>query len=90
MIIFILLGRGYDHNYNFFDPDNFMTLSAILYSGDEYLQDQARLIIERTGEFILESTGQIPHHFSGLKPTYSALSGKYSVIGMMLLMYIYI
>ena len=33
-------GRGYDGTYNYFDPDNFFTLSTILYSGDAYLQDQ--------------------------------------------------
>jgi hypothetical protein len=45
-------GRGYDHTYNYFDPGNFFSLSAILYSGDPYLQEQARLVIERSGAFI--------------------------------------
>ena len=33
--------RGYGGNYNFFDPDNFISLSAMIYSGDPYLQGQA-------------------------------------------------
>jgi hypothetical protein len=35
-------GRGYGGTYNYFDPDNFISLSAMIYSGDEYLQLQAR------------------------------------------------
>ena len=31
---------GYPDMYNFFDPDNFLTLSAVLGSGDPYLQQQ--------------------------------------------------
>ena len=34
-------GRGYGGTYNYFDPDNFISLSAMIYSGDEYLQLQA-------------------------------------------------
>ena len=35
---------------------------------------QARLVIERSGAFLLPN-GQLPHHFVGAKPDYSALSG---------------
>jgi len=69
-------GRGYNHTYNYFDPDNFIGLSAVLYSGDPYLQRQARLVIERTGSFIKGENGQLPHHFDGVKPFYTALSGE--------------
>ena len=69
-------GRGYNHTYNYFDPDNFISLSAVLYSGDAYLQQQARLVIERTGAFMLPDNGQLPHHFEGLRPYYVALSGE--------------
>jgi hypothetical protein len=41
---------GYSPNTNFFDPDNFITLSAILFAGDDYLQNEVRLVLERTGE----------------------------------------
>eukprot|EP00043_Microstomoeca_roanoka_P000963 m.30236 g.30236 ORF g.30236 m.30236 type:complete len:789 (+) comp10587_c0_seq1:120-2486(+) len=66
--------RGYANTYNYFDPDNFISLSSILYSGDPYLQEQARLVIERSGAF-LKPNGQLPHHFEYDQPTYVALSG---------------
>lgn len=43
---------GYSPNTNFFDPDNFIALSALMYSGDAYLLDQVRNVVERTGETI--------------------------------------
>ena len=61
-------GRGYNHTYKYFDPDNYFSISAILFSGDEYLQNQARLVIERSGSFIKQQTGQLPHHFEGVEP----------------------
>jgi hypothetical protein len=36
----------------------FINLSAMLYSGDVYLQAQARSVIERSGDFLLAS-GQV-------------------------------
>ncbi len=67
---------AYGDTYNYFDPDSFFSLSAIMYSGLPYLLEQARTVIERTGAFILPS-GQLPHHFQGhpSTPTYVALSG---------------
>lgn len=41
---------GYSPDTNFFDPDNFLSLSAMLYSGDSYLIEQVRSVLERTGE----------------------------------------
>lgn len=67
-------GRSYSGNYNFFDPDNFISLTGLMYAGNSYLQEQARLVIERSGAF-LKSNGQLPHHFKKDVPTYSALSG---------------
>eukprot|EP00041_Stephanoeca_diplocostata_P004961 m.53855 g.53855 ORF g.53855 m.53855 type:complete len:798 (-) comp15471_c1_seq1:129-2522(-) len=66
--------RGYSGTYNYFDPDNFISLSALQYSGEPYLQNQARLVIERSGAFLLDN-GQLPHHFVDDKPQYTALSG---------------
>jgi len=66
--------RGYGGTYNYFDPDNYLTMSALIYSGEPFLQEQARLVIERSGAFLLPN-GQLPHHFVGAKPDYSALSG---------------
>ena len=67
-------GRGYSGTYNYFDPDNFISLSALIYSGDSFLQDEARRVIERSGQF-LKQNGQLPHHFVGDTPTFTALSG---------------
>ncbi len=66
--------RGYPHDYNFFDPDTWMTVSALVYSGDPYLQHQARTLIEASGARI-RPDGQVPHHFVDATPAYVALSG---------------
>jgi hypothetical protein len=39
---------GYSPNTNFFDPDNYLSMSSLLYSGDTYLINQVKLILERT------------------------------------------
>lgn len=66
--------RPYGDQYDFFDPDTWMISSTLLYSGDPYLQNQARTLIEKSGAAITAS-GQIPHHFIGSTPTYVAISG---------------
>ena len=66
---------GYSNNYNFFDPDNYLSTSALLYSGDRYLQNQVLQVLERNGDFINDK-GQLPHHFQGVYPQYNALSGE--------------
>jgi hypothetical protein len=66
--------RPYGDQYDFFDPDTWMLASTLLYSGDPYLQAQARTLIEKSGAAIT-SSGQIPHHFIGSTPTYVAISG---------------
>lgn len=66
--------RAYGNGNSFFDPDAWESVRTLLYSGDRYLQREARRIIERSGAAILPS-GQIPHHFEGAQPTYVAISG---------------
>lgn len=66
--------RGYFPGLNFFDPDAWMSVSSLVYSGDPYLQNEARKLIETSGSDMLPS-GQIPHHYEGTKPTYVAISG---------------
>lgn len=66
--------RDYPHGHNFYDPDTWMAVSALVYSGDRYLQRQARTIIDKTGAHIL-SNGQVPHHFVDTTPSYVAISG---------------
>eukprot|EP00475_Leptophrys_vorax_P033523 TRINITY_DN527_c0_g1_i1.p1 TRINITY_DN527_c0_g1~~TRINITY_DN527_c0_g1_i1.p1 ORF type:complete len:787 (+),score=222.04 TRINITY_DN527_c0_g1_i1:101-2461(+) len=67
--------RGYQGTYNFFDPDNYFSITAMLWSNEPYLQQQARMVLERSGQF-LKPTGQLPHHFDGVTPVYQALSGE--------------
>lgn len=76
MLCLCSAGHGYNDTYNYFDPDNFIGLTAMLYSGDEFLQNQARTVIERSGSFLKPENGQLPHHFNGIEPYYLALSGE--------------
>lgn len=68
-------GYGYSGDYSFFDPDNYLSTSALLFSGDTYLQEQVRSVLERNGDFINDK-GQLPHHFVDIKPVYQAISGE--------------
>jgi hypothetical protein len=67
-------GRQYGDGRNFYDPDTWMVVSALVYSGDPYLQQQARTLIEKSGD-AMSASGQIPHHFEGANPTFVAISG---------------
>ena len=66
--------RGYPDGFNFFDPDNYIALSAILYAADATLMGEVRKVLDRSADLISE-TGQIPHHLIYLEPTYEAISG---------------
>lgn len=77
-------GRGYAGTYNYFDPDNFFSMTALIYSGEPFLLEQARTVIERSGSWLCIGAveknqtctyGQLPHHFAGTTPTFLALSG---------------
>jgi hypothetical protein len=63
---------AYGHLYTFFDPDSWSTVNTLSFSGDPYLQEQARHIVELAGSNI--NHGQIPHHFVDGEPTYIAIS----------------
>jgi hypothetical protein len=67
-------GWSYGDGRNFYDPDTFVIDSALLWSGDRYLIDQARRTIEKS-EASMSDAGQIPHHFNGPDPTFFAISG---------------
>lgn len=41
---------GYSPLTNFFDPDNFISLSALMYSNDKYLVKEVKKILYRTGQ----------------------------------------
>ena len=66
--------HGYQPLYNFFDPDAWETVRALLYAGDPYLQNEARKIIEVSGAAISVG-GQVPHHFHENEPIFEAISG---------------
>jgi len=62
----------YGNLFTFFDPDSWSTVNTLSFSGDPYLQDQARRIVELAGSHI--KAGQVPHHFIDGTPTYIAIS----------------
>ena len=66
--------RAYGENYTFFDPDAWSTVATLSFSGDPYLENEARKILELS-ESTMNTNGQIPHHFDAGTPTYVALSG---------------
>eukprot|EP01065_Artemidia_motanka_P032238 TRINITY_DN3925_c5_g1_i1.p1 TRINITY_DN3925_c5_g1~~TRINITY_DN3925_c5_g1_i1.p1 ORF type:complete len:826 (+),score=258.54 TRINITY_DN3925_c5_g1_i1:45-2522(+) len=66
---------GYTPNTNFFDPDSYLTISAMLYSGDPYLMVQARGVLEKTLSGMLPS-GQVPHHYSYEQKHYNSLASS--------------
>lgn len=67
-------GRAYGELYTFFDPDSWSTVATLSFSGDPYLENEARKILELS-ESYLKSDGQIPHHFDAGTPVYVAISG---------------
>jgi hypothetical protein len=54
---------SYEGNYNFFDPDCYLTVTALVFSGNEYLQRQVRDMLEKTVEFVRDD-GLMPHHLT--------------------------
>ncbi|GMH98096.1 hypothetical protein TrVE_jg12681 [Triparma verrucosa] len=68
--------RGYSDTYNYFDPDNYISTSAILLSMEPYLQAEVKKVLMRNGDMMNTTTGQLPHHFEGANPVYQALSGE--------------
>ena len=67
--------QGYEDTYNYFDPDNYLSTTAMMCSGYSFIQEQVRKVIEHSGDYLTKD-GQLPHHFSNLEPTYVALSGE--------------
>ncbi len=66
--------RTYGNHHTFFDPDAWSLVAALSYSGDAYLEHQARQVLELALSG-MTATGQIPHHFTDTQPTFVALSG---------------
>lgn len=63
----------YGNLYTFFDPDSWSTVNTLSFSGNPYLQEQARRIVDLAAAHI--NHGQVPHHFIDGTPTYIAISG---------------
>lgn len=40
--------RGYGGTYNYFDPDNFISMTALIYSGEPFLQEQVGVSLRCT------------------------------------------
>jgi hypothetical protein len=66
--------RTYGTLHTFFDPDSWFVVASLSYSGESFLQCQARDILDRALSQITPA-GQIPHHFDGEQPEYFAMSG---------------
>eukprot|EP01113_Clastostelium_recurvatum_P033616 TRINITY_DN4465_c0_g1_i1.p1 TRINITY_DN4465_c0_g1~~TRINITY_DN4465_c0_g1_i1.p1 ORF type:complete len:775 (-),score=126.10 TRINITY_DN4465_c0_g1_i1:51-2045(-) len=66
--------HAYSPLYNFYDPDTYLSVACLVYSGDAYLLNEARKLVELSGTGIL-SSGQIPHHYDNDTPIYVAISG---------------
>lgn len=66
--------RSYGEMHTFFDPDSWSTVNALSFSGDTYLQNEAKKVIE-LAEMHMTNGGQIPHHFILGEPVFVAISG---------------
>lgn len=58
----------------FFDPDSWSVLNCLSFSGDEYLVDQARQVLDRV-RLDITPDGWVPHHYDSHEPVYVAISG---------------
>jgi hypothetical protein len=72
--------------YNFFDPDCYLALQALLLTASPYFFDQVRQVIERSGDHMCPNSrvhstactpNQIPHHFVRDVAVYAAISGEH-------------
>ncbi|GGL05443.1 hypothetical protein GCM10007382_26640 [Salinibacterium xinjiangense] len=66
--------REYWSLNTFFDPDSWSVLNCLSFSGDGYLVNQARLVLDRVRSDIT-ADGVVPHHYDSHKPVYLAISG---------------
>lgn len=64
--------NGYAGLVNFFDPDNFFTVSALALSGDPYLLEEAKKIVMTTAVHI-KADGQVPRKIDNSYPTPQAI-----------------
>jgi hypothetical protein len=69
---------GYDPDTNFFDPDNYITLSSMMYSGDKYLLNEVKLVLERTADTMCGIGSDQDERYCGLPSTRAPVSRKLS------------
>jgi hypothetical protein len=67
-------GRAYGALHTFFDPDSWTAVKPLAFSGDRYLEGQAKAVLQRALSGIT-ADGLIPHHHDGEQPVYVAISG---------------
>ncbi len=67
-----------EHEYwtlnSFFDPDSWSVVNCLSFSGDQYLVDQARAVLDRVRSDVT-ADGRVPHHYDEHEPVYVAISG---------------
>ena len=64
---------AYSGGYNFFDPDNFIAISALLDVGDDFLNGQAKDVLLTTSAQ-MKDDGQMPHHYDQDHWTYLSIA----------------
>lgn len=67
------LRTSYVGEYTFFDPDAALSCLALLYTGDPYLAEQARALVETSMDAMRGN--QVPHNFKVNTPIFTAISG---------------
>jgi hypothetical protein len=66
---------NYNNQYNFWDPSGFFQIANLLSSGEKRLIDDARRILDTVAFAQHTESGQLPHHFNGATPVFTAISG---------------
>ena len=66
---------NYNNQYNFWDPSGFFHIANLLSSGEQRLITDARRILDTVAFAQHPSSGQLPHHFNGATPVFTAISG---------------
>lgn len=65
---------NYHGLYNFWDPSGYFHIANLLASGDKRLIKDACRILD-TVALAQQPSGELPHHFEGTQPVFTAISG---------------
>lgn len=66
---------NYNNQYNFWDPSGYFHIANLLASGEQRLIADARRILDTVAFAQNADSGQLPHHFNGATPVFTAISG---------------